>query len=184
MSEPWKIESFSSERLTDEVFEAYLRKKSGLTIVDHARAIEGWMRENIEQMIKLYTEFQKEYPPASGRAGYILVGTGCGKKCPYCPHSLAWKKYDYTRKNKEGKHIFLWRNVPRVYALDGHFLKTRKKSYARFVYYNNMMQLLNARRKKLAASVLNVRRGYQSIISSSVFNAKNDALLRGADVEI
>jgi hypothetical protein len=149
-----------------------------------AAEIEADRDANVAAMKNLLEKFRAEFPPCVGYTGYLLVGVDCGKKpkknqpvkegdCLLCPHSLAWRKFDYRFRFKSGpkagKGAFYWVRTPRLTFLPAAFLNVRKKSTVRFRYYNDRMRKLNAQRKKLSEAVRAVHAAYRSIKKSRVF---------------
>jgi hypothetical protein len=137
------------------------------------------LAKNIREMTELVEEFRAEFPPCVGFTGYALVGVYCRarkEKCRNCPHSLVWRKFDYTRRDtrkvepgKVGIPIFLWMNTKRLTSLPVQYLRSRGKSAPRFKYYNERMKKLNEQRKKLTAGLFAVQSAYRSLKLSHVF---------------
>jgi tRNA U34 5-carboxymethylaminomethyl modifying GTPase MnmE/TrmE len=143
--------------------------------VEQAEYVEKLFDRNKKEIADLLKEFADEYPPIKGKRGYLLVGKMCGKKCPKCPHSLIWKRYNYKLYSKSrNDYIFWWVNENGLTALPSSFHKIYKehKSYQRFMYYNNRMKLLNAQRKKLTGALNKIRHAYQSVTQAKVFHVE------------
>jgi hypothetical protein len=95
-------------------------------------ALDVAFARNIAEMQELQKQFEDEFPPCVGFTGYVLVGVICGRKdkfnekekCRFCPHSLAWRKFDYTKRRRDnGKPAFLWTHDPRMSSLPSAFLR-------------------------------------------------------------
>jgi hypothetical protein len=140
--------------------------------------VDAALARNIREMRELQSLFEKEFPPYCGKTGYLLVGITCGRsnkdkkiECPLCPHSLAWRKFNYKYRTKAtGLPFFFWEREPRLGSLPSAFLGSRQKSAARFRYYNDRMMQLNAQRKKLTAFRRSMQAAFRSIKVSKDFN--------------
>jgi hypothetical protein len=138
--------------------------------------LDAALAANRTDMTELVAAFRKEFPPCVGHVGYLLVLVVCGneksqKKCGYCPHSLAWRRFDYTkRRSRDNKPKVWWVDGgPRLTSLPAAFLSARRKSAVRFRFYNDRMRMLNARRKKLTAGLLAMRAAYRSFKTALIF---------------
>jgi hypothetical protein len=155
-----------------------LRKKMAVMGAE----LDAALAKNIRQMSELVEEFKKEFPPCVGFTGYLLVGVFCRKqkeRCRLCPHSLVWRRFDYTHRatkkaepGKLGKAVFLWARTKRLTSLPVQYLRSRGKSAPRFKYYNETMKKLNEQRKKLTAGLYAVQSAYRSLKVSKVFRDK------------
>jgi hypothetical protein len=139
------------------------------------------LRQNVRDMEELKNAYETEFPVCVGYTGYQLTAAVCGKggkKCPLCPHSLYWKRFDYTRKHKDGSPLFWWEKEYGK-TLPWRFISSRTPKVAeRFTYYNERVKILNKRRQKLMQAYNAVRAAHRSIMTSALFNgsAPADAL--------
>jgi hypothetical protein len=146
-------------------------------------ALDIAFARNIAEMKALLKQFGKEFPPCVGFTGYVLVGVICGRKdkfgekCRLCPHSLAWRKFDYTkRRGDNGKPAFLWTHDPRMSSLPSAFLRRGTQSAVKWRYYNERVLQLNEQRKKLSAFRRSFQAAYKSIKISRTFKDTGNSL--------